>query len=150
MKKLLSLAIIVLLFSCTGNKTEQKKSLADATQSENKEKIETPDTSKSSSNKSSLVPQNEMIAFEEGSFMMGSDKGLPQEAPVHKVSVKAFKIDKSPVTVAEFKIFVKTTGYKTEAEKFGDSGVFNMETQAWELLPGAFWLNLLALLDRKR
>jgi sulfatase modifying factor 1 len=35
---------------------------------------------------------------------------------------------------------VKTTGYKTEAEKFGDSGVFNMETQAWELLPGAFWL----------
>jgi sulfatase modifying factor 1 len=140
MKKLLSLAIIVLLFSCSGNKTEQKKSPNNAVQSEKEETTETPKSPEPSSNKSTLVPENEMIAFEDGSFMMGSDKGLPQEAPIHKVSVKAFKIDKSPVTVAEFKIFMKTTGYKTEAEKFGDSGVFNMETQAWELLPGAFWL----------
>lgn len=140
MNKLLSLVLIVLLFSCSGNKSKQKKSQANTNNSEKKEATEQAITEKPSTTKSTLVPESEMIAFEGGSFMMGSDKGLPQEAPIHKVSLKAFKIDKSPVTVAQFKIFIATSGYKTEAEKFGDSGVFNMETQAWELLPGAFWL----------
>jgi sulfatase modifying factor 1 len=55
------------------------------------------------------------------------------------VSVEPFYIDKSPVTVAQFRQFIQTTGFKTEAEKFGDSGVFNFDRQAWELLPGANW-----------
>jgi sulfatase modifying factor 1 len=83
--------------------------------------------------------QNNMVYFEGGSFIMGSAEGLPQEQPAHQVVVQAFYIDKTPVTVAEFRKFIETTGFKTEAEKFGDSGVFNFDKQNWELLKGAYW-----------
>ncbi|HRX10994.1 MAG TPA: SUMF1/EgtB/PvdO family nonheme iron enzyme, partial [Draconibacterium sp.] len=41
--------------------------------------------------------------------------------------------------LCKFSAFAEATGYKTEAEKFGDSGVFNLKTQKWELMPGAYW-----------
>jgi formylglycine-generating enzyme len=81
-----------------------------------------------------------MISFEGGSFMMGSNEGTPSEQPVHQVQVAPFKLDKSPVTVAEFSKFVESTGFKTDAEKYGDSGVFNFTAQNWELMKGAYWL----------
>lgn len=49
----------------------------------------------------------------------------------------AFLMDQSPVTVAEFERFVKATGYQTEAEKFGDAGVFDIKTGTWSLVKGA-------------
>lgn len=89
----------------------------------------------------SAVPDSTgtMVFFEGGSFLMGSEKGLPNERPVHRVEVKAFYLDRSPVTVAQFRRFVAATGYKTEAERFGDAGVFNFSTQQWELQKGATW-----------
>lgn len=80
-----------------------------------------------------------MITFNGGTFMMGSNDGSPTEQPVHQIKVAAFKLDKSPVTVAEFSAFVDATGHKTDAEKFGDSGVFNFTAQNWELKKGAYW-----------
>jgi sulfatase modifying factor 1 len=71
--------------------------------------------------------------------MMGSDNGTPAEKPIHSVEVKSFMINKFPVTVKEFRQFVKTTGYTTDADRFGDSGVFNFNTSAWILTPGANW-----------
>jgi formylglycine-generating enzyme required for sulfatase activity len=40
----------------------------------------------------------EMVALPGGEFLMGSDRGNPDEAPVHKVRVSAFLIDKFEVT----------------------------------------------------
>jgi len=40
----------------------------------------------------------------------------PNEKPVHKVCVADFYLGRHEVTVAEFRRFVKETGYKTEAE----------------------------------
>ena len=71
--------------------------------------------------------------------MMGSDKGTPQEKPVHQVEVKSFKIDKHPVTVGEFLRFIDATKYQTDADRFGDSGVFDFNTSVWALVPGANW-----------
>jgi formylglycine-generating enzyme len=51
-----------------------------------------------------------------GSFRMGSDKHYPEEAPVHRVSVGDFWIDRTPVTNREFRKFVRETGYVTLAE----------------------------------
>jgi formylglycine-generating enzyme len=51
------------------------------------------------------------------------------------VPVNTFLIDKDLVTVREFETFVKATGYVTEAEKFGDAGVF--EDGAWTMDSGA-------------
>ncbi len=52
---------------------------------------------------------------------------------------KDFQMDVSPVTVTEFREFVRATSYVTEAEKFGDAGVFDFTTGEWHLLKGAYW-----------
>jgi hypothetical protein len=51
--------------------------------------------------------------------------------------IKPFLIDKYLVAVAEFEAFVSATGYVTEAEQFGDGGVFDPGMQSWFLKPGA-------------
>ena len=57
-----------------------------------------------------------MIHIPGGTFRMGSDKHYPDEAPVHRVTVDAFWIDRTPVTNHEFRKFVDATGYVTFAE----------------------------------
>jgi sulfatase modifying factor 1 len=52
-----------------------------------------------------------------GSFLMGSDHFYEGEAPVRRVAVDGFWIDERPVTVAEFRRFVKATGHVTVAER---------------------------------
>ena len=52
----------------------------------------------------------------ETSFWMGSNDFYPEERPVHEVAVDGFWIDEHTVTVAEFRRFVKATGYVTFAE----------------------------------
>ncbi len=52
-----------------------------------------------------------------GTFRMGAEDFYAEEGPVHRVSVDAFRIDRAPVTVAEFRRFVKATGYVTVAER---------------------------------
>ena len=52
-----------------------------------------------------------------GPFRMGSDRHYPEEAPVHKVSVRGFWMDPRTVTNREFARFVETTGHVTLAER---------------------------------
>lgn len=84
------------------------------------------------------VPEG-MLYVRGGKIMIGSEEGGPQEQPVFETTVEPFLIDRSPVTVAQFRAFVQATGYRTKAEEFGDAGVLNMETKQWELRPGAYW-----------
>ncbi len=42
---------------------------------------------------------------------MGSEGFYPEERPVHRVSLDGFWIDEHPVTAAEFRRFVRETGY---------------------------------------
>lgn len=51
-----------------------------------------------------------------GTFWMGSEDFYPEERPVHQVTVDGFWMDSHPVTVAEFRRFVKDTGHVTTAE----------------------------------
>jgi len=57
-----------------------------------------------------------MVWIEGGAFAMGSEGFYPEERPVHNVAVDSFWIDEHPVTVAEFRRFVKATGHVTNAE----------------------------------
>src|SRR5207244_1697233 len=57
----------------------------------------------------------------------------------HQVSLHAFYIDKHPVTVAEFEQFVKATSYRTDDEKFGWSGVFDLAAREWTRVDEANW-----------
>jgi formylglycine-generating enzyme len=85
------------------------------------------------------VKRDGMVLIKGGTFQMGTDDGMPYEAPVHEVAVNSFWIDEHEVTVAEFTKFVEATGYRTDAEKFGWSGVFNPKTGEWEKTDGADW-----------
>lgn len=50
--------------------------------------------------------------------------GRDGESPTKEVKLQPFKIDKYPVTNADFRDFVRAQKYKTEAETFGWSFVF--------------------------
>ncbi|XP_055484608.1 formylglycine-generating enzyme isoform X1 [Psammomys obesus] len=68
-----------------------------------------------------------MVLIPAGVFTMGTDD--PQikqdgEAPARRVTIGAFYMDAYEVSNADFEKFVNSTGYQTEAEKFGDSFVF--------------------------
>jgi len=51
---------------------------------------------------------------------MGSDHHYPEEAPVHRVAVNGFWMDRHAVTNAEFQRFVEATGHVTVAEQPAD------------------------------
>ena len=56
---------------------------------------------------------DDMVWIPGGTFRMGSDHHYPEEAPVHRVTVDGFWIDRTPVTNRQFKAFVKATGHVT-------------------------------------
>jgi formylglycine-generating enzyme len=98
-----------------------------------------------------------------GTFLMGSDDFYPEEQPVRRVEVEGFWIDRHPVTVAEFRRFVKATGHVTVAERPLDPAAYPDADPAllvpgslvfrpsrgpvdlrdvrnwWEYVPGATW-----------
>jgi formylglycine-generating enzyme len=66
----------------------------------------------------------EMIWIPGGTFRMGSDAHYPDEAPAHRVTVSGFWIDRTQVTNAAFRRFVKATGYVTLAERVPDAAMY--------------------------
>lgn len=134
-----------------GDLAEKKSEKQLITQTENNESCHTTPTRAelaSASDKeqlptkviSSNVDSTEnMVLINGGTFTMGTNHGMPFEAPAHNVTVKSFWIDEAEVTVKEFADFVEATGYITEAERFGASGVFDVQTGAWTMKENANW-----------
>ena len=65
----------------------------------------------------SRSPFENMVWMPGGTFLMGSDKHYPEEAPAHEVTVDGFWMDKCTVTNEEFRRFVKATKHITLAER---------------------------------
>ena len=80
-----------------------------------------------------------MVYIEEGEFLMGTGKGFPFEGPVHRVWLEGFYIDTTEVTNTQFREFVEATGFETESERLGWSGVFDGSIGEWEAVNGADW-----------
>jgi formylglycine-generating enzyme len=93
-----------------------------------------------------------MVKLDGGPFLMGTDDSIgffaDGEGPIREVTVDPFYIDKTSVTNKQFKKFVKATGYRTDAEKFGWSFVFHLFLseevkqalyRAGRCLPGLEW-----------
>ncbi|NXD82745.1 SUMF2 enzyme, partial [Halcyon senegalensis] len=97
-----------------------------------------------------------MVQLPGGTFQMGSSSSEKrnEEGPVRTVTVKPFALDKYPVTNRDFREFVREKKYKTEAEAFGWSFVFEdfvseelkkkvtqkLESAPWWLpIEKAFW-----------
>src|ERR1700753_4285576 len=62
------------------------------------------------------VRSSGMVWIPGGTFRMGSNDHYAEEAPVHRVTVDGFWIDRTPVTNRQFKAFVKATGHVTTAQ----------------------------------
>ncbi|KAM4796734.1 inactive C-alpha-formylglycine-generating enzyme 2 [Rhinophrynus dorsalis] len=97
-----------------------------------------------------------MVQIDGGKFQVGTNAkdGKDGEGPARQVKVFPFAIDKYPVTNKDFREFVRVTKYKTEAEAFGWSFVFEdfvseelkkkvtqkLESAPWWLpIERAFW-----------
>ncbi|HXB10811.1 MAG TPA: SUMF1/EgtB/PvdO family nonheme iron enzyme, partial [Bacteroidia bacterium] len=68
----------------------------------------------------------EMVFVKGGTFTMGctsteANQCPNDETPAHKISLHDFFIGKFPITVKEFRKFIKATGYRTTAEITGNS-----------------------------
>ncbi len=98
---------------------------------------EQPDTSITSARKEDF--QESMVYFEGGEFLMGNENGPANERPAHRVHVDPFYIDPHEVTVSQFRDFISATAYVTDAGKFGDAGVYDIESGQWNLVKGANW-----------
>ena len=108
-------------------------------------------------------PPKNMAWVSGGGFRMGSADFYPEERPVREVEVHGFWVDEHPVTVAEYRRFVRATGYVTVAERpldparypeadpallhpgslvfFPTAGPVDLRdvTQWWRYVPGANW-----------
>jgi formylglycine-generating enzyme required for sulfatase activity len=98
-----------------------------------------------------------------GTFAMGSEDFYPEERPVRRAALAGFWIDRHPVTVTEFRRFVRETGHVTVAERAPDRADYPAADPAllvpgslvfrrppgrvtlrdprawWEYVPGAQW-----------
>ena len=98
-----------------------------------------------------------------GEFLMGSEDFYPEERPVRRARVDGFWMDEHPVTIGEFRRFVKATGHVTWAEIapdpeqypdalpelmvpgslvfIGTAGPVNLSDYRawWSWMPGADW-----------
>jgi sulfatase modifying factor 1 len=81
-------------------------------------------------------PFPEMAWVPSAIFQMGSNVHYPEEAPVHRVAVDGFWIDKFQVTNRQFAAFVDETGFVTVAERPLDPAEFP-GAPAENLVPGS-------------
>jgi formylglycine-generating enzyme len=65
-----------------------------------------------------------MVWIPGGTFLMGSDRHYPEEAPAHRVTVGGFWMDVKLVTNEEFRAFAKASGYVTVAQRVPDAAQY--------------------------
>lgn len=64
---------------------------------------------------------DDMVTIPAGAFTMGADTGPPDERPAHRVNLPEFRIDRFPVTSAQFAEFLNAVGaFSTQGERLFD------------------------------
>jgi sulfatase modifying factor 1 len=81
----------------------------------------------------------DLIVIPAGNVQIGDDDGPFDEVPVFRYTSRAFLMDRTPATVAQFAAFVKDTGYRTDAEQYGSAGVLDERHGAWAAAKDANW-----------
>jgi formylglycine-generating enzyme len=83
-----------------------------------------------------VVNRGSMVWIPGGNFVMGSDKFYREERPARRETVGGFWIDPRPVTNAEFREFVRATGYLTASERAPDPAMYP-DADPLLLVPGS-------------
>lgn len=80
-----------------------------------------------------------MVAIPAAETQIGDDAAPSDERPQFTMKVADFRMDRTPVTVAQFRRFVEETHYITDAEKTGAAGVLSKGEGGWIDVEGATW-----------
>jgi sulfatase modifying factor 1 len=80
-----------------------------------------------------------MVPIAAASVQIGDDQAPPDERPQTTRRIAAFLLDRTPVTVAQFRTFVAASGYVTDAERFGGGAVLDKASGGWVREPDADW-----------
>jgi len=86
----------------------------------------------------------DIVVIAAGSYLMGSKnrtKGaLDNEKPRHRVTIEhGFGLGVTEVTVAQFRLFIEHTGYRTAAERKGSSSVYDLSAGRLTSRGGVDW-----------
>jgi len=81
-----------------------------------------------------------MIWVNGGNTKIGSEQGEDNEKPSFETSLAGFWIDVKPVSVADFRKFVRFSRYITTAEKKGFGMGYDSTTKGWKKVENASWL----------
>jgi len=91
-------------------------------------------------------PGPDLVVVPAGTFMMGSpedeDERFSNEGPRHRVTFeRGFALSRTEVTVAQFGAFVNATGYRTDAERTGESRIYDPRTGRMDTRIRITWRN---------
>jgi len=86
----------------------------------------------------------EIVIIDAGSFLMGSkgrsDNTSDHEEPQHRVIIKrGFGLGVTEVTIAQFQLFISSTGYRTAAEISGASSIYDESAGRLSRRDGINW-----------
>ncbi len=84
-----------------------------------------------------LSAQPAMAVIKNGTFLLGDTVGDADEKPLHWVVINSFMIAKTETTYQDFKTFIDSSGYLTDAER-GD-GSFVWDSLGWHKREGVHW-----------
>jgi formylglycine-generating enzyme required for sulfatase activity len=79
---------------------------------------------------SSIADNKRAVMFKRGIFNITD----PETNSLKKVKIGDFEVDRYLVSVSEYQEFEIGTGYKTQAERYGNSIIFDSKTQKWEMV----------------
>lgn len=74
-----------------------------------------------------------------GIYLVGHESGPRDVRPARQVEISPFTIDRTEVTNAMFAEFIDATRYITDAERRGESLVFDLPTRQFTMRKGASW-----------
>lgn len=85
--------------------------------------------------------QADMLLIPGGAVQIGDNNAPPDEGPAFTYRARPLLMDRTPVTVAQFRAFVAQTRYVTDAQRFGSGAVLDQTQGAWVARAGADWLH---------
>lgn len=86
-----------------------------------------------------LARDADLLMIPGGDVQIGDDGATPDEQPAFHYHAKHLLMDRTPVTVAEFRAFVAATHYVTDAERLRSGGVLDKADGSWIAINGADW-----------
>jgi formylglycine-generating enzyme required for sulfatase activity len=86
--------------------------------------------------------ESTLVTVPAGTYLMGDASGNPDEVPVHKVTVREFRLGKYPITFQQYDVFAKETGRTAPDDRGWGRGKRPVIGLSWDAASAFIaWLN---------